>query len=41
MQEVINDIDEAIKSVKKYSDFKLALKAKVIVTLKIMVNIFR
>ena len=28
MQEVINDIDEAIKSVKKYSDFKLALKAK-------------
>lgn len=28
MQEAINDIDEAIKSVKKYSDFKLALKAK-------------
>lgn len=28
MQEVINDIDEAIKSVKKYSDFKLPLKAK-------------
>lgn len=28
MQKVITDIDEAIKSVKKYSDFKLALKAK-------------
>ena len=28
MQKVINDIDEAIKSVKKYSDFKLVLKVK-------------
>lgn len=28
MQKVITDIDEAIKSAKKYSDFKLALKAK-------------
>ncbi|MCF0125128.1 MAG: relaxase/mobilization nuclease domain-containing protein [Clostridia bacterium] len=28
MQKVINDIDEAIKSVKKYSDFKLVLKSK-------------
>ena len=28
MKKIINDIDEAIKSVKKYSDFKLALKAK-------------
>ena len=28
MQKVINDIDETIKSVKKYSDFKLVLKAK-------------
>lgn len=28
MQKVITDIDETIKSVKKYSDFKLALKAK-------------
>ena len=28
MQKVLNDIDEAIKSVKKYSDFKLVLKAK-------------
>ena len=28
MQKVIRDIDEAIKSVKKYSDFKLVLKAK-------------
>ena len=28
MQEVINDIDEAIKSVKKYSDFKFVLSAK-------------
>ena len=28
MQKVRNDIDEVIKSVKKYSDFKLTLKAK-------------
>jgi hypothetical protein len=28
MQEVINDIDEAIKSARRYSDFKLTLKAK-------------
>ena len=28
MQNIIIDIDEAIKSVKKYSDFKLVLKAK-------------
>ena len=28
MQKIITDIDEAIKSVKKYSDFKLVLKAK-------------
>lgn len=28
MQKIIIDIDEAIKSAKKYSDFKLALKAK-------------
>lgn len=28
MQKVILDIDEAVKSVKKYSDFKLVLKAK-------------
>ena len=28
MQKVITDIDEAIKSVKKYPDFKLVLKAK-------------
>ena len=28
MQKIIKDIDEAIKSVKKYSDFKLVLKAK-------------
>ena len=28
MQKIINDIDETIKSVKKYSDFKLVLKAK-------------
>ena len=28
MKKIINDIDEAIKSVKKYSDFKLVLKAK-------------
>lgn len=28
MQKVITDIDEAIKLAKKYSDFKLALKAK-------------
>lgn len=28
MQKVITDIDEAIKSAKKYSDFKFALKAK-------------
>lgn len=28
MQKVITDIDESIKSAKKYSDFKLALKAK-------------
>lgn len=28
MQKVINDIDDAIKFVKKYSDFKLVLKAK-------------
>lgn len=28
MQKVIDDIDEAIKSAKKYSDFKLALNAK-------------
>lgn len=28
MKKIITDIDEAIKSVKKYSDFKLALKAK-------------
>ena len=28
MQKIINDIDEVIKTVKKYSDFKLGLKAK-------------
>lgn len=28
MQNIINDIDEVIKTVKKYSDFKLDLKAK-------------
>ena len=28
MKKVINDIDETIKSVKKYSDFKLVMKAK-------------
>ncbi len=28
MQKIINDIDEAIKSAKKYSDFKLILKSK-------------
>ena len=28
MNKIRNDIDEAIKAVKKYSDFKLALKAK-------------
>ena len=28
MQKIITDIDDAIKSVKKYSDFKLVLKAK-------------
>lgn len=28
MKKIITDIDEAIKSVKKYSDFKLVLKAK-------------
>lgn len=28
MQKIINDIDEVIKNVKKYSDFKLVLKAK-------------
>ena len=28
MQKIINDIDEVIKTVKKYSDFKLVLKAK-------------
>jgi hypothetical protein len=28
MQKIITDIDEVIKSVKKYSDFKLTLKAK-------------
>lgn len=28
MKKVINDIDETIKSVKKYSDFKLIMKAK-------------
>ena len=28
MKKIINDIDEAIKSVKSYSDFKLVLKAK-------------
>ena len=28
MQKIITDIDEVIKSVKKYSDFKLVLKAK-------------
>ena len=28
MQRIITDIDNAIKSVKKYSDFKLILKSK-------------
>ena len=28
MQKIITDMDEAINSVKKYSDFKLVLKAK-------------
>ena len=28
MQKIINDIDEVIKTVKKYSDFKVGLKAK-------------
>lgn len=27
MKKIITDIDDAIKSVKKYSDFKLVLKA--------------
>ena len=36
MKKVINDIDETIESVKKYSDFKLVMKA-----LKIVVNILR
>ena len=36
MKKVINDIDETIESVKKYSDFKLVMKA-----LKIVVNILQ